>query len=191
MKDFRDYLILKDPSEPSALPSGGGLDLRRFGGHIACKDGLWLSVQAASGNYCTPRSGWPDGVHPRDFYVSYEIALLGSDGFVNPADDDRYKDFDWAALWSSADDVVGWVPVEKIQALLDDIGLEHPFLHADVGAVVMIDGEWRAYSEAGKWMFSTTDEDEARLAMDQSWREAVEETETHLKKNGHPDPTDG
>ena len=70
---------------------------------IEMSNGLIMSIQASENHYSEPRS-----LVPVEQYTAFEVAFLkGGFGFVDPLDCLKY------------DQVMAYVPTEKVQALYD------------------------------------------------------------------------
>jgi hypothetical protein len=125
--DFRCFLKPKVSYRYSSNGVICGVDVGTSG-RFACHDELSLSIQSGETSYCEPRRNLQEHEDPT-LYTHFEVALFYKGGFYNPAKQalptqGEPVPEEVRSCWSTHDDVVGWMPQEKVQEIFDTLVLK-------------------------------------------------------------------
>ena len=81
--------------------------------HIKLNEDYRISIQCSASHYCTPRI-----LADIDTYTTYEVAIIGIDGFTNPKEldnFDRKEELDQCCSYG----VFGYVPTDLVEDLFN------------------------------------------------------------------------
>ena len=94
-------------------PISDTYSIKKLAGHITCKDGTTLSVQASSMHYCRPRDN--DG--------PYSHVEVGFPSIAPPETWREYYDGNWTQE-NATESVYGYIPVELVHKYIESHGGE-------------------------------------------------------------------
>lgn len=109
MNDFTLERVYKQPTSYDFLGS-------YFFKPIMIGD-IEISIQASKYHYCEPT----EDLESSDAYQSFEVAMMNSQGFLNPILHDKFKHKSWAQYWSNSDEVGYKVPRSEIIKMFQDL----------------------------------------------------------------------